>query len=110
VDRFVAQNPTQKQQSCFIYRAIGTDKVIHALVDGRPVEAVVEGGFVKIPCVLEPGASAAIRIERGASVCQAAGYRQTALDKLTIFLRRHLSEFRANYVDILDFGRADGGK
>jgi hypothetical protein len=103
-DRFLFQNRSGAPQSCFFYRAAGAEPVNRTLINGRPAENSSEAGYVKAPATVGAGETTEVRIERARKAIPSNGYHQSLADRASIFLRRRLSEFRANYLDTADFG------
>jgi hypothetical protein len=99
-DRFSLTADAAGLPSCTLYRrALPDEQLTSASINGRRVEVLFAGQYLKIPISLEPLARAEIVLERKRAGSQSRVGQQGLLDTTKVLLRRSASEFRDNVLD-----------
>jgi hypothetical protein len=96
------QNGTDRFQSYVLFRHVLPDEQLDGVTNnGRVVDWSQEIGGLRIPLSLDPGQAAEVRIEHGKLAPIDLSFKENrgANQRMGVFVRRHISEFRDNYVD-----------
>jgi hypothetical protein len=98
-DRFRLRNTEPGRRTFVLWRRQPTgtpDPVIS--INGQPAEFEQQGESLKCSMTLEPGRIAEIAIQRPAQGSTSPSIAPRPLKRASVFARRHLCEFRDNYV------------
>jgi hypothetical protein len=99
-DYFLWTNHEDQPQNCNFFRRAAPGGAVKAVkVNGQPSDWVFEGDYVKITAQLAAGQRAEVTVERVTPLPAPQTYREGLLGKTKVFFRRHLCEFRDNFVD-----------
>lgn len=100
-DRFVLQNGTGRRQDYILSRRSLPDERPEACaVDNCPADFLREADCVCLETSLEPGASAEVRRSFAPPAAPAVRPARDPLYEAKVFIRRSLSEFRDNCLDL----------
>jgi hypothetical protein len=99
-DRFLFENKSRETQQYSLIRAHPPAETLPtAMVNGRAVSGERCGENLRITIELKAGESAKVVLERQDQNCSSKPAKRTPSRRLSVFVRRHLSEFRDNHVD-----------
>ena len=99
-DQFWIENDSEQPKQYVLLREHSPeDPVMGVTINGRQANYTQEEHSVKILLPLVPGQGAEVRIQSGGLDLVSAHRGQNVIYHARVFARRHLSEFRDNYVD-----------
>ncbi|MGP8052756.1 MAG: hypothetical protein ACLQAH_02940 [Limisphaerales bacterium] len=100
-NRFLLRNETDQPKNYFLTRArLCNEGIPEVFINGRPADACCEVDSLNLQWSLNPGQSAEIKIACGQSEPGFVSRRRDPLHQAKVFIRRNLSEFRDNYLDL----------
>jgi hypothetical protein len=98
--RFWLRNDgTQTHRYILLRQRTPSDRLPSVAVDGHDWDCEQENGNLKICLSLDPGQTADIQVLPDDSESFGSSRRQTEVPNARVWIRRHLCEFRDNYVD-----------
>lgn len=99
-DYFLWTNHDDQPQNYNFFRRAAPGGAVKAVkINGQPSDWVFEGDYVKITAQLSARQRAEVTVERVTPLPALETYRDGLLARTKVFFRRHLSEFRDNFVD-----------
>lgn len=99
-DRFQLQNNSrQPQRFLLIRRGMPPAALPNVAIDGSKVQSEFDAGELRFTTELRPGQSVAIQVQCPNKCQSVPQSRRKPVRQAAVFLRRHLSEFRDNYLD-----------
>jgi hypothetical protein len=101
-DQFLLKNDTERPQIYSLFQEIVSGEEITGVrANDRHVRYEMEKGSLKICLSLNPRETAEVVVERSRLGTVALSFRERRMHeaRLRIFIRRHLSEYRDNYVE-----------
>ena len=100
-NRFSLRNETdQRQNYCLLRHTIPDEGEASITVSGRQVDTFQDADGLKFQLSLNPGQAAEVCIALGRSEPRNPSRRLDRVYQAKVFLRRNLSEFRDNYLDM----------
>jgi hypothetical protein len=99
-DNFWMQNNADQPQNFVLFRRLSPKEPFAGVrINGQRGDCYQENEFLIIPLHLNAKQEAEIRVDRGKFDARAVSFRQGPMRDVRVFIRRHLSECRDNYVD-----------
>lgn len=109
-DRFVLANRSAEPLDLTLHRRNPPQETVKSVtVDGNPVDCAVKGDYLEIPLKLTGATLVEVIITRDYAAKARSSFKQGRLDRAKVYLRRHVSEFRDNYVHKSQFASKAAG-